>query len=365
MGSGDVLLESRGLAGSDLVIASSADVTSVSGSLTLVATDDIRVGSDIVTGGAGTVYISAENNFLDAISGVAMNAGTEIRTADGDVLVRASNEGDVLLGLIASTAGNVSVSAEGSILDNNFGLNVAANQLRLVADANSNALGRIGASDLLNGDSELNANAIDTNVNTLSAISAEGIYVREVDGLVVDTTASVTVGRSNFNSSTTLIVDAARSDLITTAGGPIKVRVEQGSLTIRDGNANGFGVSANAAGDVLLQTVANDGDIEVNAAVRSGTGDLTLRSADDIRINAAVTSTGVGTIYLNALNGFADVAPALNGIDIQNAISTGSGDLLIDSSEDIRVAAALNTTGEIGFVAGRDVLVSKRYCDAS
>ncbi len=221
-----------------------------------------------------------------------MDAGTELRTANGDVLLQANSEGDIRLSYIFSSGGNVSLAAEGSILDNNFGLNVEANQLRLVADANLNLTGRIGAADTLNGNGELNANAIDTRVNTLSAASAEGIYIREVDGLTIGSTAAVNVGRSNFNSSTTTITDASRSDLITTASGPIKVQVEQGSLIVNDGNANGFGISASGDSDILLQTLAVDGDIEINAEVRSVTGDVSVRSGDDILVNGTII-TGV------------------------------------------------------------------------
>ncbi len=38
-------------------------------------------------------------------------------------------------------------------------------------------------------------------------------------------------------------------------------------------------------------------------------------------------------------------------------MTSGSGDLLLDSAQDIQVAGALSTAGDVGLVAGRDVLI--------
>ncbi len=91
------------------------------------------------------------------------------------------------LGSVTATA--IIVEAEGSILDGNgASVNLTANVARLIADRNGNNTGSIGDSAVLNGTPDLNANAIDTNVTTIAAASAQGIYIEEADGLTVDAT---------------------------------------------------------------------------------------------------------------------------------------------------------------------------------
>ncbi len=96
--------------------------------------DDIDLNADVITGG-GSVYFTATNDTVDAIRGVDMQGGTLIRTSGGNVRVLADNEGDILLSQIDAGAGDVSLLAEGSILDNEFAVNVRADALRMVADA--------------------------------------------------------------------------------------------------------------------------------------------------------------------------------------------------------------------------------------
>ena len=355
-GNGAVLLEARG-AGSDVVIETGAAIRSGTGPLTIVASDDVRINADLSTSGVGTIYVVAGNNRIDGTTGIAMSAGSAIRTADGDVLLRANGEGNVALGLVESTRGTVSIMAEGSIMDVRFDVNVRAEQLRMIADANGDGVGAIGASETLNGNADSNANAIDTDVTTLSASAAQAIYVRELNGLIVGQTSQVTVMQANFNSSTTAIIDAARADVVTTDDGVIKLQVVAGNLIVQDGDANGVGVRADGSGDVLLQTLAADGDVLVNAGIASDRGNISLKSGDDIVVAATIGTGADGEVYLRASNGNDEASPAFNGIDVQAVISTVDGNLLIDSAKDIRVAAELRSAGNVALDAGRDLLL--------
>ena len=109
--------------------------------------------------------------------------------------------------------------------------------------------------------------AIDTDVTTLAASSADGICVQELDtttanGLTVDATGAITVQRANFDSTLTPVTDASLSDLRTTDAGPIKVVVNTNGLTVNEGTANGSdvggGVVAATSGDVLLEATLGD-----------------------------------------------------------------------------------------------------------
>ena len=368
-GTGDVLLEARGAA-SDVIV--NATIQSGTGHVTLNAGDDIDLNANVTTGG-GTVYLLGSNGTqTDAIRGIAMQNGTAIISGGGNVRLVADNESDLRLGLInagtGTGAGAVSLIAERSILDNNGAeLNVQANVLRMVADASmsntANQAGIIGGSATGNGTPAANVNAIDTQVTTLAAQSADGIYVREQDGLTVQETGSILVQHVNFNSTRTDGMDASLSDLTTTDNGPIKLQSVTGSIKLNEGDdADDSTVSANGTGDVLIQTLTVNGDIIVNsnndpARVMSGSGHITLHAGDDIDLNANVGTSGAGTVYLMAANGTPDLTgPEVNGISINGSVTTQNGDVLVDSMRDIRQTAVITSTrGNIGLIANRNI----------
>ena len=192
---GDVLLWAR----QDLQINS--DVQSGTGHVTLSAGDDVDLNADVFTRG-GSVYVLATNDTADALRGVDMQQGTLVSSTGGNIRIVADNEGDIRLSQVDASTGHVSLVAEGSIVDNEFGVNVRADSLRMVADAGvsnaSNQAGAIGGPDALNGTPGVNANAIDTIVNTLAASSADGIYVQEFDSVVISNTSAVSVEQVTF-----------------------------------------------------------------------------------------------------------------------------------------------------------------------
>ena len=185
-----------------------------------------------------------------------MQAGSQAASVDGNVRFEATGDSDILLGLIDAGAGNVSLLAERDILDNNGGgvLNVQAAALRMEADSNGDSAGQIGQSD--NGSpAETNTRAIDTQVTTLAAVSADGIYILESDGLAVDFTGDISIEQVNFNSTVTTVTDTTLSDLETTEAGPLKVVTTAGTLTVNTA------VTAGTSGNVLLAARAGDGDV--------------------------------------------------------------------------------------------------------
>ncbi len=360
-GSGNVLLQTLAANG-DLIVNSS--VTSASGHLTLNAGDDIDMNANLSTGGTGTITVRATNATLDAIAGIDMRSDASIVTGGGNVRLLADNEGDVLLGLIDASNGSVSISAEGSILDNNgTALNVRVEVLRLVADASlsnlANQMGAIGGSDILNGTSNANANAINTDVAILAAQSAGGIYIQELNDLIVDATQSIVVQSVNANGNTSTQLDSSLSDLTTINNGVIKLLSVSGSIILNDGNdADTYSVNANGNGDILIQTLAVNGDVEVNGRIASFGGNITLNAIDDIHLNGSLSTSGDGTVLLAASNRTADAAGSIvDGISIEGTVSTIRGDILLTSGHDIQQSRAMTSaSGDIGLIAANDVV---------
>ncbi|MFO1066460.1 MAG: hypothetical protein U0892_21590 [Pirellulales bacterium] len=431
-GTGDILLQAQNTLniGADVIVQPNARIQTGQGHITLRAFDDVVVGANVYTTGGvnGTVYIKADNNKVDADTGVVMATGIAIQTSGGNVQIEAGNEGNILLGLVDAGSGNVFLSAEGSIVDNNgfsklsvnagagsnqvtlidasgfaigdvvslldddsegevftvvgiagntltlsanlsdgfsvaqgaalTALNVRADQLRMIADTNLNGVGRIGNSDAANGVPERNAQAIDTQVNRVSALSAQGIYIREVDGVRIDVTDDIVVRSVNFRSDTSALTTTGGPNLSNATSGVIKLQAVTGDIAVNQDNAVSDGV-LNFADDILLQTLSTTGDIHVNGMVYSAFGDISIIagrgtgagfSGRDVFIDAPVTADS-GTILIKAGR----------DISVTDVVTAHSGDIVVEAGRDVTTVTSLLTSGDIvsdvndvAVIAGRD-----------
>ncbi|MDZ5461786.1 hypothetical protein, partial [Azohydromonas lata] len=195
------------------------------------------------------------------------------------------------------SAGNVSVVADTGAIANAAGStrNVSATNLRLQAG------GAIGTA----------ARHLTLAVSTLSARGA-GVFVDEADALTVGN-VGVSVTELGAGTATTVVSDAAQSDLVSLNNGHI-VLVAGGTVTLNDGTANGgsagvagTAVSAAGTGSILVQ--ATSGDVIVNSDIASGTGHVTLKAAGSVLLGSAtatgvdVSTAGTGTVSIDARSG--------------------------------------------------------------
>ncbi len=405
-GDADILLDARGIGGG---IVTTTAIVSGEGNIALQANDNIELGDDVRTGGSGTILVLAANGFLSVADGpdadndgiasdlghillraqldITLNAtvsstsgnigvrsgndllqNANIATALGDILLTSGGDtlmaatavpsvttssgggnviiaaaGDIALAHINAGSGNVALDAGGDILDANADsrVNVTAANLAMVA------VGTIGGSDVFNL-ATANDNAINTSVDRIAAQSATGIYIQEVNGIVIDHVEAfsvmVEVNQLYFNSTTTsfdsTMSSTARDDLTTTNNGHIKIVSLAGNIIANDGtDGDILSISAHGLGDVL---VSAGGDVLVNTQIASDTGDITL-AGQLIDINADISTTGV--IFLT-------------GTDINmDATLTSNGELLLLATNDIVLNSLLQLgAGNIGLDAGRDVL---------
>ncbi len=346
--SGDVYL----LSGNDLAV--NAPVSNVSGSMLLSAGNNLATTGALssTAGSVGLVAVGsiAQSANITAGGDVLFEAGgnitqTAVVTSAGGNLQATSTTGTLSIGELS--ADHVSLTAGVDILDVNGEnvRNIRAASLAMLAG------GIIGGPDVLNA-ADANANAIDIEVGTLAARSGRGIYLQELAGggdLIVDDvsgSASVTVNQVRFNSTTSLVaagdplgVDLRPLEDLETGDGPIKLVVRNGSLTINDGlPADGVGVSAGGAGDVLLNSTAN---LTINAGVSSGSGHVSLLGGAVTDLNASVFTTGSGSIYVTG-----------QSIDIDASINAVNGDILLVANDTIRTTATISSaSGSLGLIA--------------
>jgi hypothetical protein len=351
-GGGNVRLE----ANRQIALSDSGDITlnaavlSGTGNISLLADDDVmqtdngdallRQNGNLVTGG-GTIDVLAENLWsVGATNGISMASQT-VSQAAGNVRYEALAQGGLQLAQLISDA-DVSLAIGGSITDSNGGtLNVTAVRLRMEAG------GAIGTQ----------AEALETAIAGALAAAAnrdgslatppaagDGIYLTEQDAVTIDAVAPVAVNRVQTDGTTVAVADAAAISDLRTLGnnGHIVLVTLGGDLTVNEGVANladaQGGVVADGSGRIRLEAnqnlaIIDSGDLLLNAAVASGTGAVSVLADDDIfqtdngdadpRQNGNITTTGGGTIDVEAGNAWADAGP--NGI-VMGANTRGQAD---------------------------------------
>jgi hypothetical protein len=316
-GANNVLLQAVG-AGTSVIL--NGNVASSGGNLTLLGALNVSLtaGANLTTTGAGTVDVEA------GTGSITLDPASVIGSGSGNLRLVAAVK--VTLGSL-STGGSVSVTAvSGSILNGGSGVNLTAAAARLVAGSGVGQL----------------SNPLVTTLGTVTALAgAGGVSLVNTTALTVDA-VSVTVARVNADGTASAVTDASQADVVTSGGGSIVIRTQAGNLTLNDGDFNGLSVSADGAGNVLLQA-AGGGTVNVNAAARSGSGNLTVLGAQDVNLAASLVTTGAGTVDVEAAAG----SLTMNGNVL---ISTDTGDLRLSAAGNVTLGA-LSTAGSVGVTA--------------
>ncbi len=275
-----------------------ASVSATSGDVQFQTQGDIRVTANQNTGVGLALFANGDvlqNANLSAVGSILVNAGDDYlmqaaTSATAGPALFAIAGGQIDLGLVQAL--QVALRAGNNITDiNGLANNVRANTLSMVSTA-----GGIGSSDLPNV-ATANANAIDiqlgrmtgTEDGRLAASAVSGIYLQDTSlaGLIiVDTIAALTVTATaqsvNFNSTRTA-QDLSNAQLeiedLRTTGGPIKVVMDNGSLTVRAGDANATAIDT-GGNDLLLEarSLTRDLNIANGAIINTGAGLVTLKS---------------------------------------------------------------------------------------
>lgn len=329
-------------------------------------TGDIRIssrGSMTVTedmSGPGNIKLTATETVSPHIDNIAVNAGVTVESTGGDVIFQAGDRiiisDDLINGsaTVKADVGNVSLISGFGDTDNDgsqtldgtiqAGTTVTINLLDEAGSATQALTGSILAPNLqllsATGGGSFVLTSATNNVTTLAA---------NVDGTLAYTDAdALTIGTVGTTSGIT-------TNAATAAAFEIKLTTS-GNLTISRL------ISANGSGNVLLQTLAANGDIVVNANIVSDSGHITLTAADDVDLNAGITNMGGGTVTLLAANQSVNDTELLpgdevDGININGTISTANGDVRVNSSKDIRQTAVIHSVnGNVYFAATRDLL---------
>jgi hypothetical protein len=378
-------------------MASGTSITTGGGNVRFVADNegDIRLGLINVSNGSVTLIAEGDildNNGASVLSADAAAGQNQLSLVDasgfavGDVLVLRSNSVSESHTITATAGNTVTLSSN---LTNAFALadqaqvtalNFQANALRMWADAvvntdgtqntatAGNNVGIIGLPTTGNGIPSANINAIDTQVTTLAAQSADGIYVRESDSLIVDSTGDITVQQVNLNSTLTALTDLSLNDLVTTDDVRVADRVSiqvvalNGTLTVNQGTNGASGVAAQG-NDSQIHLEAS-GNVVINADVTAGTAgttanvDSTLATpGEQIVIRSVSGNILIGTSNAVTISTDEDLTPGESNVLTSDRIQLLAGSQSPLSSDAVAGQNQLTLTSAAGFSVGDVVVV--------
>jgi hypothetical protein len=266
-----------------------ADITSTSGSITMLADDDILI--DNQTSSAPTLRALASGKTLDlqADNAIVMEAAAQLITHSGNQRLLAA-AGGIVLGQInafnatESGTGGISLRAGTSIADADAGdpqtVNVTATNLRI------DAVTGIGSG----------ANALEVQVETLAAnsLTSGGVFLNESNGLTVGSVLAIAVNRVGGNGATSAVGDgdATISGITTGADGALVLTTGGDTLVSQ-------ALSASGAGNVRVDV---SGTLTLDAALDAGSGHISLLASGGLTQNALgdVATSGSGGIDVQA-----------------------------------------------------------------
>jgi len=317
-------------------LAVNSGISSTSGDITLVAGGNISAGIGVVvvsTTNPGTIS-------LRATSGAVTMTGLTQLTALNSSL-RVSGSGDVTLGTliaddvsILSMAGSV-VNATGTIR------NVTATKLRI------NAATGVGTA----------FRHITTAVGTMSGRAGSGgIFISELDALTIGEVA-VTVNEFTPTAGSTILTDAALSDLRATASGDVLL-VTGDTLSL--GTVAGDIVNLFSSGAIVNNAVSTP-NVEATSLLlnaQDSIGSVTVPLTTDVDI-LSVTSID-GDIFISD-SGNVEVG-SVDNLSTPSNPSDQQSNVVTDTANTVVLAAVGNltlgriTSGTVALFAGNQVL---------
>jgi len=345
LGSSDMIISTAidGSTGNeDLTVDAAADINwSTSGNLTLIGNDSVVIdgtitsthasGGDVtLTGGQVSINNDISLNGGDFTStGVAFNNnGFTITSTTGSVDL--SHSGNVTLGTLVATAGDVTISSSGGRIDE--GTNNTVQNIIAGGTVNLTANDRIGNTG--GGTERLD-------INTAQLIIDAGNQVN-ID--VVSNDLSTAKDLSSLDLTVTSSYSFNSSD-ITAANLTYDVSESSGNVTITNvTDTNGLIFSLNNTdGNITVSDNAGVGGINVGSNAVNLTADGTITQSTDGIINAStlttVTTTGNTTLNSNnTITGF-------------NGTSTSGNIAITDSTGNLDITGISTTTGDTTITA--------------
>ena len=289
----------------DIVL--NAKVMSTNGNISVLAANSVTQNADIVvSSGLGSIDVAAQD-------GSILMAPDTMAQASGTIRYEAGQ--DVTLNRLVTPGGVVSVKAGNDIVNNGTTNNIMASEARLMAG------GSIGRG----------TNHLETTVDMLAAQAGSDGYVDNSKGLTVGT-VDANWNRVNADSTLTVTNDGAIAGI--NAGRFAKLTANG---TIRVTNA------VNAGTSLLLNATADN--VVLNAGVTSTNGSISVLAANSVTQNAdIVVSSGLGSIDVAAQDGSILMAS-------DTMAQASGGTIRYEANQDVTLSRLVTSDGVVSVIA--------------
>jgi predicted outer membrane repeat protein len=355
----------NGTAATDQVSLNALNLTTGTHTLSVTA-NTVSVAGAVSVGSGGAVTLSAGSTVSETAGGLISTTGTLTTSSAGGTTLGGANTVGTFHAT-NTTSGNISLTNTAATLTVS-GISNSAPAGTIVVN-NTGALTVSGAVASSNGDITL----CDTGAMNLNAtVNAGAATVRLQSGGSVAQSAALTAANLGVAASGAVVLNnagnnvsgvfaasdsvantaitfldsvgfstgtvsadgpcfpAAVTGVTTASGGNIGLTAATGNLVV----ASGAGISAGGTGTVTLTTSAATGDININAAVSSGTGNVTAQSGRNIAFNGGSVTTG-GNVFLTSTN----AAGTVTQTTAATSVTATSGNLAITAGGGVGSAA--------------------------
>ena len=321
--------------------------SAVAGSITLDDANDVNTLAASNAFAGGTITFNDVDSLTigtvatQTIGLVTFAATTGLTTNDGDVLVNANGALTINSAIDAGTA-DVMLAADGNITQSATGT-IAADELG-VRQQNATA-GSITLDD-----------ANDVNMLAASNAFAGGtITFNDVDGLIIGTVATQTIGLVTFAATAGLTTNDG--DVLVNADGALTINsaIDAGTADVMlaaDGN-----ITQSAAGTIAADEL---GVRQQNAVA----GSITLDDANDVNTLAASNAFAGGTITFNDVDSLTIGTVATQTIGLvtfaaTTGLTTNDGDVLVNANGALTINSAIDAgTADIMLAADGNITQS-------
>ena len=313
--------------------------------------------SGAVNGGTGPVTLTAED-------GVTVNGA--VASTAGDINVSATGDGGVIALLAPiSTTGNVNLTAGSAA---NRGEIIAAAGNHISANALTATALRIGS----------DASRLNTTVASLTTTTTNGgTFLTESDDLTLDGAASGGALDVRTTNGAMTVASASGSGVVLITGG------DGHGITVNGAVNGGTGTveltASGAGGSITLDdTITTTGDVVLTAGTAANRGAIATGSGNHVTANAlTATGSSIGTagIGLNTTVASANATSTNGGISIQETdgltltanatggavdVSTSAGDMSVATAtgEGVNLAASSGGLTVVGPINGGSGQVS-------
>ena len=341
---------------------SPAALDGVNGNITLEASGDITVDSDLTLNTAAATLTMRANNDIDINADITTTGGAIVLSADHD----------------DSGAGDVDIAASQTVTSGGTAITVSANDVNFAGSINSGA----GTTTILVSDGgtiKVGGNpTFDMTISgsELQNITATNLVIGDATNGNIDV-KSVSAANSNNIGTVTLNATQAGSTVVWSTGGGSTfnalvintnnafsasqaMTTDTGGITINSQNGVTFSENVTSAGAVTIDADSDNngsGTFTVDATFALDSTNNTIQvTADDIVVNGTIDSGSAATTILVSDGGTIGVGATagnmtISGAELQNITATGltigdatSGSITVDG---ITAANSNNISGTV------------------